>query len=306
MAKKSKILNYKSKILKWVYPPSGWISNYKKTFVYGCANPKAKLFVNDKKIKIFSNGNFVKTIKLPKKKNVVRLVQILNDKRKIISRNVYVKSVGADQCVCPKIRQGKHMGLPLQNKNKIVIVIDPGHGGKEHGTHSPKGIPEKVFNLQIAKLLVGALHATPLQGKIYLTRTKDKFVSLKTRVNFAKKKKCNILISIHHNALPDNQDPLKHRGIGIYYTHDFVKPFAKSLLRSISKSSGLKKYGIFKRNFALTRPDFCHAVLIECGFLTHPVESEIVIQKKIQERIVKGIVEAIHKLLLRDNLTSCF
>ena len=55
----------------------------------------------------------------------------------------------------------------------------------------------------------------------------------------------------------------------------------------------LRKYGVFKRNFALTRPDFCFAVLIECGFLIHPVESEIVTKKKIQERIVNGIVGAL-------------
>ena len=111
-------------------------------------------------------------------------------------------------------------------------------------------------------------------------------------MNFAKKKKCNLFISIHHNALPDGEDPLKHRGVGIYYTHDFVKPFAKKLLFSISKESGLKKYGIFKRNFYVTKPDFYKGILIECGFLIHPIEAEIVTQRKIQEKIVRGIVKS--------------
>ena len=99
-----------------------------------------------------------------------------------------------------------------------------------------------------------------------------------------------MFISIHHNALPDNEDPLKHRGIGVYYTHDFVKPFAKKLLEGISKKSGLRKYGIFKRDFAVTRPDFYVGVLIECGFLIHPEEGEYITKKKVQEKIVRGFI----------------
>ncbi len=294
----------KKKELIWVYPQNNWVSNFNKTFVYGWCNPKAKLFVSVetlratslRRVKIFPNGNFAQTVKLPHKKNVVRLIQIIDGKKTIVSRNVIVNKnvVGANQRVCPKIKQGKHIGLPVQKKN-IVIIIDPGHGGKEHGTHSPKGIPEKYFNLQIAKMLFKKLrrgmpwHA-PFKN-VYLTRSIDKFVSLKQRVNFAKKKKCNLFISIHHNALPDNENPLKHKGIGVYYTHDLVKPFAKKLLDSISKESGLEKYGIFKRNFAVTRPDFYIGVLIECGFLIHPEESEQVTQKRIQKKIVSGILK---------------
>ena len=322
----------KKKNLIWVYPPNGWVSNFNKTFVYGWCNPKAKLFVsagadqsfypNIKQgkhiglpIQVFPNGNFAQTINLPNKKNVIRLVQILNGKRNIISRNVIVKKiVGADQCVCPKIKSSSVGALhaarftseprlrraaPLQNHNDMVIVIDPGHGGKEHGTHSPKGIPEKHFNLQISKMLYKKLKIRK-NMRAYLTRLKDKNVSLKQRINFAKKKKCNLFISIHHNALPDNENPLKHRGVGIYYTHDFVKPFAKKLLDSISKEVGayrdtpLKKYGVFKRDFAVTRPDFYTGVLIECGFLIHPEEGEYITKRKVQEKIVKGIINAIN------------
>ena len=289
----------KKKELIWVYPPNNWVSNFNRTFVYGWCNPKAKLFVAImgkhaglpvQPIRIFPNGNFAQTIKLPKKKNVVRLIQIINGKKKVITRLVIARK--------PKgLTKQSHTGirLPRQHyappRNDISIVIDPGHGGKEHGTHSPKGIPEKVFNLQIAKMLFGKLKKK--YNNVYLTREKDKFISLKDRINFAKKKKCNILISIHHNALPDNEDPLRHKGIGIYYTQNSVQPFAKSLLESISKESHLKKYGIFKRDFAVTRSDFYCGFLIECGFLIHPEEGEYIIQRKIQEKIVKGIVKNI-------------
>ena len=292
----------KIKDLIWVYPSNNWVSNYHKTFIYGWSSSKAKLFVlvgngrdHSLQVKIFPNGNFTQAIKLPGKKNIVRLIQVLNGKRKILTRNVIVRKRSTKKITLLPVEACR--GMPLRNRNDTVIVIDPGHGGKEHGTHSPKGIPEKHFNLQIAKLLFKKLrrdmprHAPTRH--IYLTRSADKYISLKQRVDFARKKKCNILISIHHNALPDNEDPLKHRGVGIYYTHDFVKLFAKKLLKSISQSSSLKQYGIFKRDFAVTRPNFYAGVLIECGFLIHPEEGEYIIKRKTQERIVSGLVKGL-------------
>jgi len=317
----------KKKELIWVYPPNNWISNYNKTFVYGWSNPKAKLFVSVEtlhvtslqRVKIFPNGNFAQTIKLPKKKNIVKLIQIFNSKKKIVSRNVVFASLRGAQrrSNLPGMKRfvrlpRRHFstqadpssgGVPPRNDKGLVIIIDPGHGGKEHGTHSPKGIPEKVFNLQIAKSLYKNLNSVEVGLKptstrrVYLTRSNDKFVSLKQRVDFAKKKKCNILISIHHNALPDNEDPLKHKGVGVYYTHDFVKPLATSLLKSISKEAKLKQHGIFKRDFAVTRPDFYTGVLIECGFLIHPTESEYIMKREVQKKIVSGIVKELTTLI---------
>lgn len=297
----------KQKQLIWVYPQNNWISNFSKTFIYGWCDPKAKLFVSVETlqatflqpVKIFPNGNFAQTIKLSGKKNIVKLIQILNGKEKIITRNVMVK-INVGVC-CNKPLQTKNLNPPI-SRNNPVIVIDPGHGGKEHGTHSPRGIAEKHFNLQIAKMLYKKLRrGMPryAHGKnLYLTRSTDQFVSLKDRINFGKKKKCNLFISIHHNALPDNENPLKHRGVGIYYTHDSIKPFVKKLLENIAKESGLKQYGIFKRDFAVTRPDFYTGVLIECGFLIHPEESEYLTKRETQEKIVRGIIKATNTFYL--------
>jgi N-acetylmuramoyl-L-alanine amidase len=310
----TKPLANKDKNLTWVYPPNGWVSDFNQTFVYGHTNPKAKLYVEigsiheltirKIKIKIFPNGNFAQVIKLPYKKNAIRMIQVLNGKEKITTRNVIARRLSLSK---PTKQSSHRVALidchasfhsarsPGRAGNDVLtICIDPGHGGKEHGTHSPKGIPEKKYNLQIAKMLVKALLETcgrksPQRTKIYLTRNNDKYVSLDDRVKFAKKKKCNLFISIHHNALPDNENPLKHRGIGVYYTHDSVKPLAKKFLESICKEIKLKQYGLFKRNFRVTKQDFYTGVLIECGFLIHPLESEVITADKMQKKIVKGI-----------------
>ena len=284
----------------WVYPPHNWKSSAGKTFIYGSCNPKAKLFVSSdeylipEKVNVHQNGNFAKSIKLPNIVNNIKLIQITKNKKTILNRRVYIQNKIRTKTLNKKTLILKPTHLHPHTPKHKVIVIDPGHGGKEHGTHSPKGIPEKVFNLQIAKLLSHKLISSQARRhKTHLTRDKDKFASLKQRVNFAKKKKATILISIHHNALPDSKDPLKYRGLEIYYTHESSKPLAKALLKSISKEAKLKSRGVFKRDLALTRPAFYKAVLIECGYLIHPEESEYITKKSTQEKIVRGIVKAL-------------
>ena len=284
----------KEKTLIWVYPPHKWVTDCKQTFVYGWVKPDSELFIKcnrlEKSVKTFPNGNFAQVVKLPYKENILQLVQVTNKNKRTISRKIIVNNKKLERENTQFIKE-QEKRTPQKKLNSFTIVIDPGHGGKEHGTHSPKGTPEKYFNLQIAQLLYKKLSEN---FKVYLTRNKDKFISLKRRVEFAKKQQCDLLISIHHNALPDNKNPLHHKGVGIYYTHSFVKGFAKQLLESISREAKLNKYGVFKRDFILTKPDFCCATLIECGFLIHPEEAEYITRKITQEKIVSGIVKSIN------------
>lgn len=284
------------KSLVWVYPPNNWKSEFTSSFIYGYSNPDAKLFVKHsineklKPVKVFPNGNFAQKIKLIQGKNEILLLQSLKNKKKTIKRTIFSEKIKK----FPKSTNLEYQPLIFKFQQLTpnpVIVIDPGHGGKEHGTHSPCGIPESHFNLVISKLLFKELKKKI--SKVFITRTKDEFVSLDKRVAFAKKKKCNLFISIHHNALPDNEDPLKHKGVGIYYSHDSSKLLGKKLLDSISKKTKLKKYGIFKRNFKVIKSESYNGILIECGFLIHPLESEYITKKETQKKIVNGIIKGL-------------
>ena len=84
--------------------------------------------------------------------------------------------------------------LPLRGK---VVVIDPGHGGLDPGAFTRSGIPEKHLTLQTAKKLARILNNNG--ATVYLTRNKDRTVSIKDIVRFANKVKAGILISIHYN-----------------------------------------------------------------------------------------------------------
>ena len=86
-----------------------------------------------------------------------------------------------------------------------IIVIDSGHGGKDPGTIGTFArTKEKNLTLSYAKELGKQLINTK-RYKVYLTRDDDNFIPLHKRVKIARKKKADLFISLHANAIADSQ-----------------------------------------------------------------------------------------------------
>lgn len=81
------------------------------------------------------------------------------------------------------------------------VVIDPGHGGHDVGTHGPSGILEKEVVLDVAKRL-GALLETRLNSEVIYTRSEDTYVPLEQRTQIANDGKADLFLSIHANSSP--------------------------------------------------------------------------------------------------------
>lgn len=99
-----------------------------------------------------------------------------------------------------KIRT-KTKSAPRRNK-KLVIVIDPGHGGIDTGT-STKGknrLSEKTVVLDFSKKLKARLTALG-RYKVILTRNNDSFLRLRDRVKIAHKNRADLFIAIHADAI---------------------------------------------------------------------------------------------------------
>jgi N-acetylmuramoyl-L-alanine amidase len=89
---------------------------------------------------------------------------------------------------------------PQEGPRKLIVVLDPGHGGLDAGTVSPHtGMPEKQVVLEFSKLLEKKLAETG-RYEVYLTRTTDTFVPLGDRVKFARAHHADLLVSIHADA----------------------------------------------------------------------------------------------------------
>jgi len=86
-------------------------------------------------------------------------------------------------------------------KRDIVVVVDPGHGGKDPGAVGAKGEREKDVVLSIAQLLAKRLKKE--KGfDVKLVRNDDFFVPLRKRVDIARQHKADMFISVHADAAP--------------------------------------------------------------------------------------------------------
>ncbi|MGF6126266.1 N-acetylmuramoyl-L-alanine amidase [Pseudomonas frederiksbergensis] len=86
-------------------------------------------------------------------------------------------------------------------KRDIIVVVDPGHGGKDPGAVGAKGEREKDVVLSIAQLLAKRLKREK-RYDVKLVRNDDFFVPLRKRVEIARKHNADMFISVHADAAP--------------------------------------------------------------------------------------------------------
>jgi N-acetylmuramoyl-L-alanine amidase len=98
-----------------------------------------------------------------------------------------------------------------------VIVIDPGHGGIDEGTHAANNVTEKAIVLEFGKRLRDRLQKTG-KYRVLMTRSDDQYVPLADRVRFARTNKAALFISVHADALPRTEGDA--RGASIYTLSD--------------------------------------------------------------------------------------
>ncbi len=94
---------------------------------------------------------------------------------------------------------------------KPLIVIDPGHGGKDSGAIGASGIKEKHITLRYAKKLRDALRSSG-RYRVKLTRTDNRYLLLQERVNVARKHNADMFISLHADSNPNRTA----RGFSVY------------------------------------------------------------------------------------------
>jgi len=97
----------------------------------------------------------------------------------------------------------------------FVLVIDPGHGGKDTGAFGKKG-KEKNINLAVAQLAGQYIASEHPDVKIVYTRTQDIFIGLNERTDIANKANANLFISIHSNSLANKKSRIKGAEVYIF------------------------------------------------------------------------------------------
>ncbi|MBQ9564161.1 MAG: N-acetylmuramoyl-L-alanine amidase [Synergistaceae bacterium] len=99
---------------------------------------------------------------------------------------------------------------PVRMSGKKLVVVDPGHGGKDPGT-AANNVREKDVNLAIGLELEKELKARGFD--VLMTRRTDVYLKLQERTDIANKAKADVFVSVHVNALPSAK---KTSGFEIY------------------------------------------------------------------------------------------
>ena len=172
------------------------------------------------------------------------LMALLNDYSKGKVKTDGSTTVTA-QTTIPKPEDTRPKATPQNKSNinrKIVVVIDPGHGGEDPGAIGPSGLKEKNVVLAISRELKKNLDAAGY--KTHLTRNQDVFIPLGVRVATARKLQADLFISAHADAFTSPSA----RGTGVYAlsTSGATSAQAKFLAQTQNASDligGVKKVG---------------------------------------------------------------
>lgn len=215
---------------------------------------------------------------------------------------------------------------------KPVIVIDPGHGGRDPGAIGIKGTHEKVITTASAKELQRQLLATG-RYKVILTRTKDVYVEHEERLRIARAGGADLFISIHADSAGNKSargatvytlaDRAKNRSKRIVNSQNWImdvdltaqsdpvgdilvdlaqrststqsEKFADYLIKELGGAT--KLIGNSHRRagyYVLLAPDV-PAVLLEMGFLSNKGDEKLLNSANHRKKVLKSVTRSINK-----------
>ncbi|WPC41723.1 N-acetylmuramoyl-L-alanine amidase CwlD [Clostridium sp. JS66] len=199
-----------------------------------------------------------------------------------------------------------HLNTSTNDKENIIILIDPGHGGIDGGATSKSGILEKDINLKIGLKLKSELEKQ--KYKAIMTREEDKGLyensgrirkkkieDLNNRCKIKKDSKCNMFISIHLNMFPESQ----YYGAQVWYSKNvesekLAKITQENLKRDLDTTNNRKEKPALDSYKVLRSNDSMPSIIVECGFLSNPREAEKLNTDEYQSKIVTSLVKSVN------------
>ncbi|WP_375471903.1 N-acetylmuramoyl-L-alanine amidase [uncultured Nostoc sp.] len=174
---------------------------------------------------------------------------------------------------------------------RVVVIIDPGHGGKDSGALGIGGAREKDVILPIGKRLGEILQQHGVQ--VILTRDSDYFVTLPGRVQLAERANADVFVSIHANSAGASRPDVN--GLEVYYYDsglDLARIVRSSILQSIST---LKDRGVRRARFYVLRKSSMPSILVETGYMTGRQDMARLrtsaYQNQMAEAIARGVLQ---------------
>ena len=215
-------------------------------------------------------------------------------------------------------------------KNAKIVILDPGHGGKDCGARGVLQVCEKDIVLSVAKLTAKELDK--MGYVVYMTRNSDVFIELQRRTEMANEIHADLFISIHANSIPNNSTR-QPKGVETYflstarterainvaaaenqgmaeYSPNTIASFltsnriiASNKLAMDIQAGILKEIkmqysenldgGVREGPFWVLVGALMPSVLVEIGYNSHPIEAKRLVDLKYQTLLARGIANGV-------------
>ena len=268
----------------------------------------------------------------------LRVVLDLNETVRSRSFTVAPNSTYGDRLVIDLQRNGRpqavrHASDAYTPGRDLVIVIDPGHGGRDPGAIGPGQTMEKDVVLAISRTLASRINDEEGMRAI-LTRNTDVYVDLRRRMDIAREARADLFLSIHADAVRDRRPrgttvyALSLRGasdeaarqlaerenaaVGGVSLGDKPEPLATVLLdlsqnaaisasldvgedviQELARVGSAHRSTVQQAGFLVLKSPEVPSLLIETGFISNPAEERNLRSSQYQRRLADAILSGV-------------
>lgn len=217
-------------------------------------------------------------------------------------------------------------------KRRRLIVIDPGHGGKDPGATGGRGTREKDVNLAAALELSRVLKERG-DFDVLLTRDDDVFIPLSERSELANGKNADLFVSLHCNAAANKRE----NGFEVYSVSETASDpeaealaasensvlelegknpqdeTAKMILLAMTKTEMINESAVFsslaakaigkrvdvaprgakQAGFYVLRGTHAPAILVEMAFVSHSKDEAKLTSRRFRQTMAEGVAAGI-------------
>lgn len=203
--------------------------------------------------------------------------------------------------VIPPNRTAPPTSFPRANNGRIVVMVDPGHGGPDPGAIGIGGLQEKGIVMAISQQVAAILDQQGVQA--VLTRTGDYDFDLEPRVAMAERMNANLFVSIHANAI-DLSRPDVNGLETYYYSSASSARLARMIHSNILQGVNIQDRGIRTARFYVLRNTSMPSVLIEVGFVTGREDAAKLSSPTYQSQMAQAIARGILQYLQQTSQAS--
>ncbi len=189
----------------------------------------------------------------------------------------------------PPTRSAEPPSLPSALSGRVVVAIDPGHGGRDPGAVGIGGLQEKQVIFPISLRVAELLESRGVV--VVMTRREDIAVDLQARADIANRAQANLFVSIHANAISMSRPDVN--GIESYYSSESGRRLAATLQASMLAATGMRDRGVKQARFAVLRQSTMPATLLEVGFVTGAQDAPRLADPAWRESMAQAIASGI-------------